>query len=86
MNRPSEELFFKIEPDGRVRMVYSELVDLQGLGQARIQRGSHVEPDSDGRWYADLSPTLGPKLGPFDLRSQALKAEIAWLHEHWLGL
>ena len=26
-----------------------------------------------------LSPVAGPRLGPFDLRSQALGAEVAWL-------
>ena len=40
-----------------------------------ITRASHVEPDAEGRWLADLTPVAGPVLGPFDLRSEALAAE-----------
>ena len=49
-----------------------------------IRRASHVEPDDDGRWFADLSPVEGPKLGPFALRSQALDAERVWLEANCL--
>jgi hypothetical protein len=38
----------------------------------------------DGRWTADLRLLLGPVLGPFDRRSEALEAEQTWLEEHWL--
>ena len=61
-----------IESDGRVRGVYSEVIDLAALGPARITRASHVEPDDQGRWLADLSPVRGPVLGPFERRSEAL--------------
>jgi hypothetical protein len=54
------------------------------LGRLSIARGSHVEPTADGRWTADLSPAGGPLLGPFERRSQALAAEVAWLETHWL--
>jgi hypothetical protein len=73
-----------IESDGRVRGVYSEVIDLAALGPARITRASHVEPDESGRWVADLSPVGGPILGPFDRRSDALEAEVYWLEENWL--
>ena len=68
-----------IEPTGEVRAIYTEEIDLQALGSMRVRRGSHVEPDEAGKWYADLSPVSGPILGPFPLRSQALAAEIGWL-------
>jgi len=74
-----------ITPGGAVRCVYSEEIDLQTLGSPAITRASHVEPDQQGRWVADLSPIDGPILGPFDLRSEALAAEHAWLEIHWLG-
>jgi hypothetical protein len=74
-----------IEPTGRVRAVYSEAIDLGTLGRAKIVRASTVEPDRDGRWHADLRLLLGPVLGPFDRRSEALAAEVAWLEEHWLA-
>ena len=73
-----------IKPDGAVRCVYGEEIDLHTLGRPAISRGSHVEPDQQGRWFADMSPVGGPKLGPFDLRSDALAAESAWLQAHWL--
>jgi hypothetical protein len=73
-----------VEPGGRIRAIYDEQIDLAKFGQAVITRASHVEPDPDGRWRADLSPVGGPLLGPFDRRSQALEAERAWLETHWL--
>ena len=73
-----------ISSSGNARCVYSEEFDLSVLGKLRIQRGSHVEPDQEGHWMADLSPVDGPMLGPFANRSDALRAEVAWLNEHWL--
>jgi hypothetical protein len=31
-----------------------------------------------------LAPVKGPRLGPFDRRSQALDSERAWLEHYWL--
>jgi len=73
-----------VTPDGAVRCLYSEELNLHALGTLTIVRGSHVEPTANGRWTADLSPVSGPLLGPFDSRSQALAAESRWLEEHWL--
>jgi hypothetical protein len=72
-----------IDAHGGIKCVYGEAIPLQELGDMAIRRASHVEPDSQGRWWADLAPVGGPSLGPFDRRSQALDAEIAWL-ELWL--
>lgn len=73
-----------ILPSGTVRCVYGESIDLNKLGAISISRGSHVEPDHDGQWMADLSPVDGPQLGPFARRSDALKAEAKWLNSRWL--
>lgn len=73
-----------IDRHGRLSCLYSEEIDLHAFGPIAIRRASHVEPDGDGSWWADLSPVNGPKLGPFPLRTQALDAEIAWLEAHWL--
>ncbi len=73
-----------IEPDGLVRGIYGEEIDLDVLGHPRITRASHVEPNQQGRWLADLSPVGGPVLGPYDHRSEALRAEVAWLEANWL--
>jgi hypothetical protein len=71
-----------IRPDGNVRCVYGEEIDLSAIGIVEIARASHVEPDSHGRWWADLAPAGGPVLGPFGCRSNALAAEHAWLEGH----
>ena len=73
-----------VKPDGTVRAIYQEAIDLGVLGRPTIARASHVEPGQDGRWRADLTPVGGPVLGPFDRRSEALEAETAWLERHWL--
>ena len=73
-----------VSPDGTIRAVYAEAIDLGVLGNLVISRASHVEPDERGRWLADLTPVAGPVLGPFDLRSEALEAEQAWLVTNWL--
>jgi hypothetical protein len=74
-----------IETNGLVRGIYGEEIALDALGPLRISRASHVEPDEDGRWLADLSPVGGPILGPYDKRSEALEAEVAWLEANRLG-
>ncbi len=74
-----------IDPRGGVRCVYAETIDLAQIGRLTISRGSHVEPDEAGRWFADLAPVGGPKLGPFPQRSDALNAESEWLESHWLS-
>ena len=73
-----------IHPDGQITCLYDEGIDLSTLGALTIERASHVEPNEEGRWLADLSPVGGPGLGPFELRSQALDAERAWLEANWL--
>ena len=74
-----------IIPCGTVRCVYAETIDLAQIGRLTISRGSHVEPDAEGRWFADLAPVRGPQLGPFPNRSDALNAEAEWLDAHWLS-
>jgi hypothetical protein len=73
-----------VDPDGKVRAIYSEEIPLETLGRPRIFRASVVEPDGDGYWQADLRLLLGPVLGPFSCRSEAVAAEVAWLETHWL--
>jgi hypothetical protein len=69
----------RIDSQGQVTCVYDEMLDLTVLGPLTIRRASHVEPDDTGKWWADLAPVGGPRLGPFGHRSQALTAERAWL-------
>lgn len=73
-----------IDSAGDVKCIYGETIELRSLGETRIARGSHVEPDTLGKWWAEMSPVWGPRLGPFENRSLALTAEVAWLEQHWL--
>ena len=71
-----------VSPTGQVVTLYNEQFDLSPLGQPRIERASHVEPDEQGRWFAQIID--GPILGPYAQRSIAIAAEVAWLTEHRL--
>ena len=76
------DLVFDCRGDGRA--IYDEAFDLGVLGRIVVTRASHVEPNRDATWTADLSPVGGPRLGPFGQRSAALAAELAWLRAHWV--
>ena len=84
MIRLPSEVDIVVERDGRVRMIYNEFFEPSSIGEPSIRRGSHVEPDVRGEWWADLSPVEGPRLGPFPKRSDAIEAEIRWLVTNWL--
>jgi hypothetical protein len=68
-----------VSADGVARCIYDEGIDLREIGTLKITRASHVEPDSAGFWWADMGPSVGPVLGPFTSRSEALAAEREWL-------
>ena len=70
-----------VDAGGGVKAIYTEELPLGIFGSVSIRRASHVEPDAEGLWWADLSPVGGPKLGPFDLRSQAVAEETTWLSD-----
>ena len=70
--------------DGGVRCIYDEALDLREIGKLQITRASHVEPDAEGYWWADMAPSGGPLLGPFSSRTDALGAERAWLADRSL--
>ena len=73
------EMELVVDAGGDVRCVYGEELDLREIGQLQITRASHVEPDRDGNWWADMGPSGGPVLGPYGSRSEALGAEREWL-------
>ena len=72
--------------DGTAITVYTEGIDLQRLGRLSHRRASRVEPTTEGKWTADLSPARGPVLGPYEKRSEALAAEERWLLDHLSSL
>ena len=73
------EMELVVDAGGDVRCVYGKELDLRELGELQITRASHVEPDRDGFWWAEMGPVEGPVLGPFRSRSEALGAERGWL-------
>jgi hypothetical protein len=75
----STEIELVVGVNGGVKCIYDEALDLRALGKLLITRASHVEPDLDGNWWADMAPVGGPVLGPFGTRGQALQAEKRWL-------
>jgi hypothetical protein len=73
------EMELVVGVDGVARCIYDEGIDLREIGTLKITRASHVEPDAEGNWWADMGPSGGPVLGPFTSRSKALGAERGWL-------
>jgi hypothetical protein len=72
-----------VESSGEVRAIYSDRINaiLTQVGAMKIKRASNVDPE-DGKWFADLSLSGGPKLGPFNLREDAIAAEVNWLKQN----
>jgi hypothetical protein len=75
----TSEMELVVDAEGGVRCIYDEALDLREIGKLQITRASHVEPDRDGFWWADMGPSSGPVLGPFRSRTEALQAEREWL-------
>ena len=71
-----------VDAGGDVRCIYGEELDLREIGKLQITRASHVEPDAEGFWWADMGPVDGPVLGPYGSRSEALGAEREWLRTY----
>ncbi len=75
----TSEMELVVDAGGGVRCIYGEELDLREIGKLQITRASHVEPDQDGYWWADMGPSGGAMLGPFRSRTEALQAERRWL-------
>lgn len=75
----TSEMELVVAADGVGRCIYGEALDLREIGRLSITRASHVEPDAEGDWWADMGPVDGPVLGPYGSRTEALRAEREWL-------
>ena len=75
----TSEMELVVGVDGVARCIYDEALDLREIGKLQITRASHVEPDAEGYWWADMGPVDGAVLGPFRSRTGALGAERGWL-------
>jgi hypothetical protein len=74
------EHVISVHEDGTMQFIYAD--ELRGLleeGEASISRASHVEPDDNLTWHADMSPVGGPVLRGFATREEALAAEVEWI-------
>ena len=76
----TNEMELVIGTDGMARCIYDETLDLREIGKLQITRASHVEPDAEGYWWADMGPSGGPVLGPYGSRSEALQAERTFIN------
>ena len=76
----SSEMELVVGVDGVARCIYDDALDLREIGKLQITRASHVEPDAEGYWWADMGRSGGPVLGPYGSRSEALGAERGWLN------
>jgi hypothetical protein len=74
-----------IKPGGVIATLYKDETapSLRSMGKSTITRASHVEPDPDqnGDWMVDLTPSGGPVTKGFKTRSAALEFEEKWLNE-----
>jgi len=77
-------MILSIDTKGGIRGIYTDDFPWRELGKLRIQRASHLEPDHLGLWWADLSLSNGPKIGPFARRADAIAAEVRWLERNHL--
>ena len=77
-------MIITIDRVGGIRAIYSDGFNWRALGRPIIQRASQVEPDGLGLWYADLSLSGGPRIGPFVHRADAISAEVDWLEKYRL--
>ena len=79
-----QELTLSIGADAKLRFIYDDAARfLLDQGVATVRRASDVEPEGT-KWVADLARVGGSKIGPFDRREDALKAETDWLKKNWL--
>lgn len=83
MRSKIKKLKLVIDHGGLIRAIYDDaLTALMAEADVEIKRASHVEPDSCGGWYADMSPVGGPVMHGFNTRGAALQAEVRFLEKH----
>ncbi len=77
-------MVIRVYPDGIIRALHDDRLNLADIGRFCVARASWVEPDPNGKWWVDLDNSRGPILGPYSIRAEALRAEVAWLERHRL--
>ena len=67
----TNEMELVVAADGSARCIDDEALDPREIGKLQITRASHVEPDAEGYWWADMGPSGGPLLGPYGSSPEA---------------
>ena len=81
----TKEFILGFDDQDNLQYIYDDQLQfLEDIGNAVTKRASHVEPTDDGRWSADMAPSGGSVLGPFNTRTEALSAETDWLRANVL--
>ena len=85
----------RITTDGRIRGLWTDAIDLPGLGQVHVQRASHVEFDDRSQcWQVREATPRGilPRLldrllrracGNILYHATTRQAALAWEHAHF---
>jgi hypothetical protein len=71
----------KFTESGEAVFIYEDGHPLLELGRPEITRASHVKPNEEGLWVADMGPVGGPRLEGRRNRREALELEREWLGE-----
>jgi hypothetical protein len=90
MNEMSDDLLIAITSEGTTEFIYNdEFAELLRSGPHTVERVSNVEYETVGLlgskliqksgWVATMKNGL--KIGPYETREEALKAEVAHLEE-----
>ena len=74
----------RITPDGRIRGLWDDDVQLGDLGVIRVRRASHVEFDNRRQgWTVRPAITSGRYRCPIVHQSPSRAHALAWEHEHF---
>jgi len=81
----SKRFIISFDDQDNLQYIYDDALQfLEEIGAAVTKRASHVEPTDHGGWSADMAPSGGEVLGPFNTRAEALSAETDWLRANVL--
>lgn len=73
------ELF--IQPDGQIKCLYTDLIDLSRFGKLHVERASHVEFDDIKQTWTVRLAGSGKVIGDgFESRQEALDFEVDYLN------
>ena len=75
----------EVTPDGNIRCLYTDEIDLPQLGRLQVSRASHVEFDNHLRKWTVTSAKTGRRLHSSMTREQALEWERQYYSPNGAG-